>query len=280
MFVVRKRGNMKAGRKAVAIVLVCAGLFFLALPIYAQQGLPKVKPAGYVNDFAGVLSQSARAQLEALCAEVDQKARAQIAVVTVQSLDGKPVEDYSIALATQWGIGPKQSSSGVLILLAVQDRKYRIEAGYGLEPILPDGKVGGFMREAVPYLKEGNYDAALLWMTRRVAEVIAQDRGVTLTVATSLPQTAVSDHKQLGNGPSAIGAILLIIFFIFIFLKLVSGGGRRGGGGGWWVGPMLGGMMGGGGSFGGGGFGGGGGGGGFGGFGGGSCGGGGASGSW
>ncbi len=280
MFVVRKGRKMKAGRKAVAIVLVCAGLFFLALPAYAQQGLPKVKPAGYVNDFAGVLSPSARAQLEALCAEVDQKAHAQIAVVTVQSLDGKPVEDYSIALATQWGIGPKQSSSGVLILLAVQDRKYRIEVGYGLEPILPDGKVGGFMREAVPYLKEGNYDAALLLMTRRVAEVIAQDRGVTLTVATSLPQIAVSDHKQLGNGPSAIGAILLVIFFIFIFLKLVSGGGRRGGGGGWWVGPMMGGMMGGGGSFGGGGFGGGGGGGGFGGFGGGSFGGGGASGSW
>src|SRR5580692_5896341 len=142
----------------VAATLLCC--LCISLAAFAQDSLPKTKPAGYVNDFAGVLSQSGRDQLTALCTEVDQKAHAQIAVVAVKSLDGKPIEDYSIALATQWGIGPKQSSTGVLILLAVQDHKDRIEVGYGLEPILPDGKVGGFMREAVPYLQEGNYDTA------------------------------------------------------------------------------------------------------------------------
>jgi len=268
------------GPRATGVLRLCVALLFLALGARAQPGLPKTKPTGYVSDFAGVLSPSARAQLEALCAEVDQKAHAQIAVVTVKSLDGKSIEDYSIALATQWGIGPKQSSSGVLILLAAQDRKYRMEVGYGLEPILPDGKVGGIMREAVPYLKEANYDAALLVMTHRVADVIAQDRGVTLTSSTTIPAPRVARHSQ-DSGPGPI-AIILLLFFIFFLIGAVfrRGGGRRGGGGGWWIGPMMGGMMGGGGGFGGGGFGGGGGGGGFGGFGGGSFGGGGASGSW
>jgi len=278
MLSINKRRIRNRVPRTAAVALLCAAWLFLAVGARAQQGLPKTKPAGYVNDFAGVLSQSARAQLTALCTEVDQKAHAQIAVVTVQSLDGKPIEDYSIALATQWGIGPKQSSSGVLILLAVQDRKYRIEVGYGLEPILPDGKVGGIMRDAVPYLKEGNYDAALPLMTRRVADVIAQDRGVKLSSSTTIPAPRVSRRSQ-DNGPGPL-TIILLLFFIFFLIANVfrRGGGRRGGGGGWWVGPMIGGMMGGG--FGGGGFGGGGGGGGFGGFGGGSFGGGGASGSW
>jgi uncharacterized protein len=278
----RKQGILSDGLKAATVLLVCLGWLLLTLGAHAQNGLPKSKPAGYVNDFAGVLSPAARNLLTSLCTEADQKAKAQIAVVTVKSLEGRPIEDYSIALATQWGVGPKQSASGVLILLAVDDRQDRVEVGYGLEPILPDGKVGGFLREAVPYLRVGNYDAAMLLITRRVADVIAQDRGVKLSATTSLPSAPAPRRSQRGNGPGPIAIIIFLFFLLSLIVNLIrrgGGGGRRGGGG--WVGPMIGGMMMGGGGFGGGGFGGGGGGGGgFGGFGGGSFGGGGASGSW
>jgi uncharacterized protein len=263
-----------------ALPLLLLLIFCLALPALAQTSIP-AKPAGYVNDFANVLSPNARAQLTALCTEIDQKAKAQIFVVTVPSLNGHPVEDFSLNLATKWGVGPKQSSSGVLILLAVKDREYRFEVGYGLEGILPDGKVGGFGREAVPYLRAGNYDAAMIVMTRRVADVIAQDRGITLS-AGSLPRPR--PQRPPDTQSSGILSLLLLGVFIFILYKMMSGGsGRgRGGGSGWWIGPMIGSGMGrggwGGGGFGGGGFGGGGGG--FGGGGGGSFGGGGASGSW
>src|ERR1700676_1223809 len=157
-------------------------LFVLALcaPLARAEQVKNLKPQGYVNDFAGVLSASAKEKLAALCAEVDQKTKAQIAVVTVSSLEGEPVEQYSLELAMQWGIGPKQQARGVLILLAPNDRKYRIEVGYGLEPILPDGKVGGFGREAVPLLQRNDYDGAALLLTQRVAAVIAQDQKVTL----------------------------------------------------------------------------------------------------
>lgn len=268
-FAVVRPNHRRAGRWLFSLL----GVFILAAAVFAQSSIP-AKPQGYVNDFAGVLSSGARAQLTALCTEVDQKTHAQIAVVTVSSLDGRPIEEYAFDLATKWGIGPKQSNRGILILLAIKDHKYWTEVGYGLEPILPDGKVGGFGREAVPFLRQNNYDAALLLMTRRVADVIAHDSGVTLS---GRPPISPVGRRSSQSTPPAL--IFFWVFFLIIFLIVravrgfVPGSRRRGGG--WWIGPMIGGGMGGGG-FGGGG----GGGGGFGGFGGGSFGGGGAGGSW
>src|SRR5580704_9019770 len=172
-------------------------LFVLAMAVawaHAEQ-VKNLKPQGYVNDFAGVLSAQAKEKLAALCAEVDQKTKAQIAVVTVSSLEGEPVEQFSIDLATAWGIGPKQQARGVLILLAPNDRKYRIEVGYGLEAILPDGKEGGFGREAVPFLRQNNYDGAVLLLTQRVSSVIAEDQKATLdTFVAATPPTSTEPN--------------------------------------------------------------------------------------
>jgi len=279
----RRSHRLGAACLALVILSAAASSAFAAAP--KAQTPEQLQVKNYVSDFADVLSQAARDQLNALAAEVDRKADAQIAVVTIKTLDGKPIEEYSIDLATRLGVGPKASSRGVMILLAVNDHQYRIEVGYGLEGILPDGKVGGFGRQAVPYLQQNNYDAALQFLTRRVADTIAADRGVTLTGA------ALPAPLSQGGGRSLTGGEILLlffaIFFVFSILRRAAGGGSRFnryggrsgngyGGGGWWVGPMMGG------GWGGGGFGGGsgGGGGGFGGFGGGSFGGGGASGRW
>jgi uncharacterized protein len=268
---------------AIVVAAACAGP--------RAEKLKDLHAQVYVNDFAGVLSGPAKEKLAALCGELDRKADAQIAIVTVKSLDGEPVEDYTIHLATQWGVGPKEKSRGVMILLATGEHKYRFEVGYGLEPILPDGKVGGFGREAVPLLRQSDYDGAILLMTQRVAAVIAGDKGVSLD---ALREASPSPESSEGSGtnsgsqfhfpPRLIAILVFLLIGIVIRLVFTRPSGRRGGGGGaWWIGPM---MMGGHGSWGGGGFGGGGGfsggggGGGFGGFGGGSFGGGGASGSW
>lgn len=263
----------------LAIGLRASPLRGAAAPL---QSPDQLKPQGYVNDFANVLSPSAREQLTALSTEVDEKAQAQIAVVTVKSLDGRPIEDYSLDLATRWGVGPKQKDRGVMILLAVNDHRYRFEVGYGLEGILPDGKVGSFGREAVPYLRQNNYDAALLLMARRVANVIAANRGVSLASGSQAPAPLSNSIQRLSLPPAFIViGILLLLFLVFSVIGSMFSGPRRGyrrRTGGWWIGPMMGGF--GGGGFGGGSWGGGSGGGGFGGFGGGSFGGGGASGSW
>ncbi len=242
----------------------------------------------YVNDFAGVLDAATVANLNALCQQVDEKAKAQIAVVTVKSLDGQDVFDYAVALYQAWGIGKKGSDRGVLILLATQDRKFGASTGYGLEAILPDGKIGGFRREAIPYLSGGNYNEGLTLMTSRVASVIAQDAGVTLTGA----QEPVTPYRPNSNGTQVPVILLLLVLVVIVLLVLWAasrGGGYRGGGGsflsGLLWGVLMSSMRGGGGyrggGFGGGGFGGGGfGGGGFGGFGGGSTGGGGSFGGY
>lgn len=268
-------------RRGAALFLICfAFLLAVTPPALAQTQLP-AKPAAYVNDYANVLSPAAVTQLTSICTEINDKAKAQIFVVTVKTTGDSPIEDFSINLATRWGVGPKASSSGVLILYAIDDRKSRIEVGYGLEGILNDGKVGSFMREAQSSLRSGDYSGGILLVTRRVADTIAQDRGITLTGG-PLPAPVSQPTSSEGSGIGALIFLGLIIFFLYVMIKN-SGGGRsgRGGGSGWWVGPMIGGMLGGGG--GGGGWSGGGGGGfggGFGGGGGGSFGGGGATGSW
>jgi uncharacterized protein len=256
----------------------------------AGEPIASLRATNYVNDFAGVLDASTQSRLNALCLQVDQKAQAQIAVVTVKSLDGQDVVSYAVALYQKFGIGAKGKDRGVLILLATGDHKYWTTVGYGLESILPDGKVGGFGREAVPLLKSGDYAGAVTLMTTRLAAVIAQDAGVTLDGQYSLP---VARQRPRWNGGVGVVVTILVILFIVIPLlrALFGGGGSRGGGGGGGLGFLLGmllGMNSGGryrggggfGGFGGGGGGGGFGGGGFGGFGGGSTGGGGAGGSW
>jgi uncharacterized protein len=273
------RSNRHACIQRGALLAILLFALQLGASVAFAQAQDQLKINGYVNDFANVLSPSTRAQLTALCTEVDQKAQAQIAVVTIKSLQGRPIEEYSIDLATRLGIGPRQSSRGALVLLAVDDHRYRIEVGYGLEEILPDGKVGAIGREAVPYLRQNNYDAAVLLMTSRVAQVIAMDRGVQLTGA--LPPSA-PQGRTVNLSAGEIFLLFFLIFIVFSILRRAGGGpGSRMGPGGW-VGPMIGGGMGAGmgGGWGGGFGGGGGGGGGFGGFGGGSFGGGGASGSW
>ncbi|MGH9706144.1 MAG: TPM domain-containing protein [Candidatus Acidiferrales bacterium] len=257
---------------------------FLFSAVAARAEDPKqIKPVGYVMDGAEVLSPSTISQLTALCTEVDQKAHAQIAVVVIKSLDGRSIEEFSVDLATQLRVGPKETDRGVLILMATEDRQYRIEVGYGLEGILPDAKAGDIGRTAMPYLRQKNYDAAAILMTREVADVIAADSHVTLTSGTSVPSQGYVQNEQKDQvWNSLTGIILLLVFFVVwnVLTRRFSPYASRGrrGSSGWWIGPMIGGGWGGG--FGGGGFGGGGSGGGFGGFGGGSFGGGGASGSW
>ncbi len=124
------------------------------------QDLPK--PTDYVSDYAHVLSPEAIARLDSLCAQLDHsQANAQIAIVTVHNLDGDDAADYANQLEDKWKMGRKGSDRGALVLLAVDDHKYRIDVGYGLEGILPDGKVGDIGREMVPYLRASDYDSAV-----------------------------------------------------------------------------------------------------------------------
>src|SRR6266852_2994674 len=265
--------------RSFTVIFLSILILLAAFPALAEN--PKnIHPSGYVTDLRGVIAPDTKARLEALGREVEDKTGAQIAVVTVYSLEGESVENYAVDLYKQLGVGSKGDNRGVLLLVAPDEHKYRIEVGYGLEPVLNDARAGDAGRAMVPLLREGNYSAAIEAATWMLAKDIADDRGVTLS---GQPPSRPARKEQGHSSPIGLWGILFIIWIIFSIARAGqrAASGRRGGGGGWWIGPMLGGMGGGwrGGGFGGssGGYSGGGG---FGGFGGGSRGGGGASGSW
>lgn len=255
----------------VTVVLAFCAFFSLSCPAQQVKDLPA--PTDYVSDFAHVLSPEATARLDSICSQLDHSAaNAQVAVVTVSSLDGDDPADYADELEGKWKIGRKGSDRGVLVLLAVNDHKYRIEVGYGLEGILPDGKVGDIGRAMVPDLRANDFDGAMTLAVGQVAQVIADDAHVTLNQDEPVQQGPQPVHHSSGIDKLILLIILLVFFGGFSLLRMLFGWGLffGGWGGG---GPGMGGSGFGGGFSGGGG-------GGFGGFGGGSFGGGGAGGSW
>jgi uncharacterized protein len=261
-------------------MLAAVLLLFSASVLLAERVEDLPKPTDYVSDFAHVLSPEAIARIDSLCAQLDHSAaNAQVAVVTVKNLDGDDAADWASRLEDKWKMGKKGSDRGVLLLLAVDDHKYRIDVGYGLEPILPDGKVGDIGREMRIDLRQNDYNDAVMMAVGQIGQVIAQDAHVSLNdQGQPLEQPAQNVRRS-----SPFGGFILLIFLMMFFggswiFRLLFGWGLLssifGGRGGWTGGGGGAGSWGSGGGWGGGG------GGGFGGFGGGSFGGGGAGGSW
>jgi uncharacterized protein len=251
----------------------CAALVAFSASTYAVDW-KAIKPEGYVTDVARVVDAQSKAALEQYCARVEQVTGAQMALVTLRTLEGEPIDDVANTLFRAWGVGQKGKNEGILLLLVVGERRSRLEVGYGLEPILPDGLDGSILREMRPALRQGQYGEAMMAAAQIIGSTIAHAKNVTLDV--QLPR-----RIQRSSGKSIPWPMLLVGLFVLIWL--LSAGGR-GGGGSFITGMILGNLMGGRGfGGGGGGFGGydgGSSGGGFGGFGGGDSGGGGASSDW
>jgi uncharacterized protein len=167
-------------------LLIAAGCSTLA---GGESGL--LQPKGYVNDFANIIDVNTRDRLTALCTELDRKTHAQIAVVTIDSLGGNSLEAYATSLFNRWGIGHKEDNRGILIVLSLSDRKYRIEIGRGFEPLFPNDRVARIGGEMIPDLKKQKYSEAVLHSTSVIASIIAKERGVKLT---TLPEEHAVGH--------------------------------------------------------------------------------------
>ncbi|MEI9902419.1 MAG: TPM domain-containing protein [Hyphomicrobium sp.] len=233
----------------------------------AEPALPAL--TGRIVDEAGLLSPEARTAIEARLAALEQKSTDQLAVVTLRSLQGYPIEDYGYRLGRKWGIGQKEKDNGVLLIVAPSERKVRIEVGRGLEPILTDAMTKLIIENAIlPEFRRGDFAAGITAGVRDINDVLLGD-------AEEVKQRA---RTARNDDTLDFWSIVLIIFWIcvvlFVFFSIVQsirnapqavpGQRRRGPGGpvivpGGWGGGWSGGDGGGGGwSGGGGGFGGGG----------------------
>ena len=134
------------------------------------------RPDGYVNDFASVLADADEAYLENFLHTLERDTSAEVAVVTVPALDGMTIEEYANRLFADWGIGKTQQDNGVLLVVAVGERSVRIEVGYGLEGILPDGLAGEIIRtEIVPEFKAGNMPCGIGRGLNRISQIVRRD---------------------------------------------------------------------------------------------------------
>jgi uncharacterized protein len=224
-------------------------------------GLPA--PTGYVSDFAGVLTPSTRESVAELCYQLDKQAHAQIAVVTIKTIDPDKsgatpsIEEFATALEDKWKVGAKGTDRGVLMILVMNPRRGRIEVGYGLEGILNDAKVGDIGRDMAPDARRGDYDDAVPLGVREIAQVIASDAGVTLGPATNADAQAQPYRRTQQAQPQMskfevllVAGIVCVVIVVLIgtghigmlfwlLFNLIGGGGggggrdddRRGGGG-------------------------------------------------
>ncbi|MBI5199653.1 MAG: TPM domain-containing protein [Nitrospirae bacterium] len=254
-----------------------SGIIFIAISLVLfnspSAGGKFPESVGYVNDFAKVIDTEWKGKIDSLIKELEAKTTAEIAVVTIDNLSPySTIEEYAEALFSEWKIGKAKEDNGVLILVSIKERKIRIETGYGIEPIIPDGVAGEIIRnEIAPSFKGGRYGEGLYRGTYAIAERIAKKKGITLegrppirSEKIRVPNTGYPIEKVF---PIIFLIVFLIVFSTIFHLLHYKGRGRKR-----WSSGMFGGSFGGssGGGFSGG----------FGGFGGGSSGGGGASGDW
>jgi uncharacterized protein len=202
-----------------------------------------LRPEGYVSDFARVIDPTVKSRLEAYCGAVETSTGAQIALVTIPSLEGEPIEDVANTIFRAWGVGQKGKDEGILMLLAINDRRNRLEVGYGLEPILPDGLSGSVLREMRPALREQRYGEAMMAAAQTIGETIARSKNVTIN-AEPLPRRVRPTVSNSIPWPLILGGIFLLVWLLRSSGPRGYGGGRGGGGGGLLTALILGNMMG------------------------------------
>jgi uncharacterized protein len=172
--------------------------------IPTDQLLHSLRPAADVNDYAGVLEPNQREVLEQRCKLLRERCGAQLAVVIVRSLQGGQIDDFAEKLFKQWGVGERGKDNGLLLLVALDDRKARIEVGYGLEPILPDALAGRVLdQQLFPAFKQQRYFDGLQSAVGRIAEIIEKN------------EPAVAEQVTPEN---TLGQRLAIAMFLAMFV--------------------------------------------------------------
>ena len=209
-------------KKFLLLIIV---FFSCILTVFADTGY---KFDGFICDNAGILTPKAKSAINGFLYDLQTKTGADIAVATVKSLDGRHVESVAIQIGRDFKVGSKDKNEGAVVLVAPNDRKVRIEVGYGLEGIINDAKAGRIIdEEMLPYFKNGDYTSGIVRGTYVLAEDIAAANGVTLDKSTKIPPPAGSDFDL-----SSFFLALAILYFLWrmnIFIVPVGGG--FGGGG-------------------------------------------------
>jgi len=227
--------------KGLISILSVIMLISLFVPLsVASEKFPK--SVGVVNDFAGVISPQYERAMKSLALEVLQKTGTSIVVATFNNIGIDDPADFANRLYEAWGIGKKGEDKGVLVLLTVKERRVRIETGYGVEGILPDGLVGEILDGyVVPYLKQGDYGKGMSNAVMAISAIVAKNAKISLTGKSSAYQPIKHKPKRGSNLFTLILLVIIMTMLLgtrqgramlpFLLLVLFMGGGGRGVGG-------------------------------------------------
>lgn len=232
---------------------MCA--FFLGQTVsFAQSGraqsgaLPQ--RTGPVNDFANVIDPTTEQQMKDILVNFEKKTGTTIVVVTMTTLNGRPVEDFSTDLYRAWGIGQKTGDNrdkGALLLVVIQDRRTRLEVGYGLEGDLPDGLAGQIIANMRPDLQATNYSAAMMKGMRTIVDTLATKWNVSLEgIEDRQFAYQAEEVPEISGKALAIFAGVFILFIIMMSFAARSARRRMGSTAGqavgeaiWWIAPLI-----------------------------------------
>src|ERR1043166_8454690 len=191
------------------------------------QGFVPPTPSGFVNDFANVVDAESANRMETMARNFRDRTQIDVAVVTLPSLQGRPIEEVGLNIGRQWGIGAGQDKNGLLILIAIEDRKSRIEVSRHLEDEITDGTSGAILREARPYLQQNQYGPALQFMLESVLATIAEKQGISID---GIDQSRAV-HEQQQREPSHVPWSFIVFFIVIVLVGIFRnfGGGGRGG---------------------------------------------------
>jgi uncharacterized protein len=204
-----------------ALILILLILGIMAVSIAQSANIPE-KPHNYVVDMANMVDNVTEGKINGYLQQLEQKTSAQLVILTITSLNGKSIEDFSIKIAhDKWKLGQKGKDNGVLFLISLKERKYRIEVGYGLEGVLPDSLIGTIGRQIlVPYAKKGDFSNGIFAATLAMANEIARDSGVKINGMPTMKRS-VSPMRQ-NQPPSLLNKIMTILFLIIMVILFIK----------------------------------------------------------
>jgi uncharacterized protein len=203
--------------------LAAAAALGLILMLPAARALEVPALRGRVNDYAGILSPAAVRQVELLLKDFERKESTQIVVLTVPSLEGESLEDYSMRVAEQWKVGHKGLDNGAILLISRADRKVRIEVGYGLEGRLTDLKAGRIIREViVPDFRAGRFDQGVVNGVQAMIESVRDE-----FKAGERRDGGGLDPRRLSD---AVPFLILFVFLVYSLGRVSRALGTAGGG--------------------------------------------------
>ena len=206
-------------------VAILVGILLLALHCIASAAIPTAPTKDiYLADFAGMVEEEDRQQILEIGKDLDRQYGAQVVVVTVETLEGQDIESYANTLFRSWGIGNKEKNNGVLLLIAKEDRKFRIEVGYGLEGAITDGYAGSVLDGMKGEFQSENYSVGIIGAYGKLTQKVYEEYGApvpeNVTAATERSEELEWWEMLLGI-PLGLFLIGLLFWCLWQMIKLI-----------------------------------------------------------